>query len=124
MSSLLRLPNNYHTYPDSLLLGLKVSMEQRKDDIKEKLAHIKAKGSADQDASLADWCFRARKADRLYGRDIQLIQLELSRRKERRRKRQSGMGDRFVAAARRMLSEQMFAEIMRSAVTEGGANNA
>lgn len=67
-----------------------------------------------------DWFNRARHAKRMKGREHQLATLALSkRRKEERRARQDSIERRFVEVAKRVLSPDLFAEVMRQA--EAGA---
>lgn len=114
MSILLKLPDNYASLSDADLLELKLAMEIRIDEIVEQLARTKSE-STDAGYMKTTWYLRAKRARVIYGRDIQRIQLELSRRKNRRRSEGPFLGERFITVARRRLDPEFFSELLAEA---------
>ncbi|OPY16253.1 MAG: hypothetical protein A4E69_00273 [Syntrophus sp. PtaB.Bin138] len=114
MSMLLKLPDNYASLSDADLLELRLAMEIRIDEITEQFARTKA-DSTDERYMKTTWYLRAKRARVIYGRDIQRIQLELSRRKGKRRAASPFLGERFIDVARRRLDQEFFSELLAEA---------
>jgi hypothetical protein len=114
----LKLPENYRSMPDVELLELKLAMEARINDIKEQLSRARERQENSGESIEPGWMSRTEKSRRLYGHDVQRIQLELKRRNDSKKERGASLGDHFIKVARRRLDSDFFAEIMNEAREE------
>lgn len=124
MQPTLKLPKDYETLPATVLANLKLSMEERVDEISEQLARVKAKTFMPM-APLPtkgfgsnDWVNRAVKTRAAYSRDVQRLQIELQSRKDTQKAEAPRLDNAFITIARRRLTDTVFNSIMNEAREE------
>lgn len=105
------------------------ALEKRLGEVMRELAEVKtqidfAKSEAAENGNYSDpdWFNRARHAVRMKGREHQLIQAELGKRKKDERRAFNAKAERcFIDAARRRLEPELFADLWAEATAHANA---
>ena len=119
MQAILKLPEKYESMPAITLLTIKLSMEERIDEIKDQINRGKALPEQPENGfGSKDWLRRANKSRKAYARDTQRIQNELKNRKDNIKTQRPTLENSFVTVARRRLDETVFNSIMNEAREE------
>lgn len=106
---------------DELEKRLRAVMQELAE-VKTQIDFAKSEAAETGNYSDADWFNRARHAVRMKGREHQLIQAELGKRKKEERRAFNAKAERcFIDAARRRLDPDLFSDLWAEAMAHAGA---